>query len=62
MRIAGIDLPKEERIEIGLTRIFGVGRTISRKVLKDASVDPHKRVKNLSDEEGVKIRNIIDRD
>ena len=62
MRIAGIDLPKEERIEIGLTRIFGVGRTISRKVLKDASVDPHKRVKNLSDEEGVKIRKIIDRD
>lgn len=62
MRIAGIDLPKEERVEIGLTRIFGVGRTISRKVLKDASVDPNKRVKNLSDEEGVKIRNIIDRD
>jgi small subunit ribosomal protein S13 len=62
VRIAGIDLPKEERVEIGLTRIFGVGRTISRKVLKDASVDPNKRVKNLSDEEGVKIRNIIDRD
>ncbi len=62
MRIAGIDLPKDERVEIGLTRIFGVGRTISRKLLKDAGVDPDKRVKNLSDEEGVKIRNIIDRD
>ncbi len=62
MRIAGTDLPKEERVEIGLTRIFGVGRTISRKVLKEAGVDPNKRVKNLSDEEGVKIRKIIDRD
>ena len=62
MRIAGIDLPKDERVEIGLTRIFGVGRTISKKVLKDAGVDPDKRVKNLNDEEGVKIRNIIDRD
>lgn len=62
MRIAGIDLPKNERLEIGLTRIFGVGRTISKKVLKDAGVDPDKRVKNLNDEEGVKIRNIIDRD
>jgi small subunit ribosomal protein S13 len=62
VRIAGIDLPKDERVEIGLTRIFGVGRTISKKLLKDAGVDPDKRVKNLSDEEGVKIRNIIDRD
>lgn len=62
MRIAGVDLPKTDRIEIGLTRIFGIGRTTSQKVLKDAGIDPLKRVKDLNDEEGMKIRTIIDRD
>jgi small subunit ribosomal protein S13 len=62
VRIAGVDLPKTDRIEIGLTRIFGIGRTTSQKVLKDAGIDPLKRVKDLNDEEGMKIRTIIDRD
>jgi small subunit ribosomal protein S13 len=62
VRIAGIDLPKNERVEIGLTRIFGIGRTRSQLILKNAGVDPNKRVKALSDEDGVKIRNVIDKD
>lgn len=62
MRIAGVDLPKNERVEIGLTKIFGIGRSVSKKILKDAGVSPHTRVKDLSDEEGVKIRGLIDKD
>ncbi len=62
MRIEGVDLPKNERVEIGLTRIFGIGRTNSQKILKAAGVDPNKRVKNLTDDEGLKIRNVIDKD
>ncbi len=62
MRIAGVDLPKNERLEIGLTRIFGIGKSLSQKILKTARVDPDKRVKNLTDDEGIKIRTIIDRD
>lgn len=62
MRIAGVDLPKNERVEIGLTRIFGIGRYYSQRILKAAGIDPNKRVKNLTDEDGIKIRTIIDRD
>jgi len=62
VRIAGIDLPKGERVEIGLTRIFGIGRASSQKILKAAGVDPNKRVKDLTDDEGMKIRTIIDKD
>ncbi len=62
MRIAGVDLPKNERVEIGLTRIFGIGRTRSQKILKTADVNPDKRVKALTDDDGIKIRTIIDRD
>ena len=61
-RIAGVDLPKNERIEIGLTRIFGVGRSVARKILDEAKVDPNVRVKNLPDEDAVKIRAIMERD
>jgi small subunit ribosomal protein S13 len=61
VRIEGVDLPKNERIEIGLTRIFGIGRPSSQRILKAAGVDPNKRVKNLTDDEGIKIRSIIDR-
>jgi small subunit ribosomal protein S13 len=61
-RIAGVDLPKNERIEIGLTRIFGIGRSLSQKILAETGVDPNVRVKDLRDEDIVKIRNIIDRD
>jgi small subunit ribosomal protein S13 len=61
-RIAGVDLPKNERIEIGLTRIFGIGRALSQKILSETKVHPNTRVKDLTDEEIVKIRTIIDRD
>ena len=61
-RIAGVDLPKNERIEIGLTRIFGIGRPLSQKILSETRVDPDIRVKDLRDEDIVKIRNIIERD
>lgn len=62
MRIAGIDLPKNERVEIGLTRIFGIGRTISKKILHETGIDPNKKSKDLTDEDGVKLRTVIDRD
>lgn len=61
-RISGADLPKNERIEIGLTRIFGIGRSLSKKILSEANINPDTRVKNLTDEDIVKIRNILDRD
>ncbi len=62
MRIGGVDLPKGERVEIGLTRILGIGMPTSQKILTTAGVNPDTRVKDLSDEEGVKIRAIIDKD
>jgi small subunit ribosomal protein S13 len=61
-RIAGVDLPKNERIEIGLTRIFGIGRSLSQKILEEVNVDTHIRVKDLKDEDAVKIRAVIERD
>lgn len=61
-RIAGVDLPKNERIEIGLTRIFGVGRSVSKKILEEAKVNPDTRVKDLTDEDGVKIRALLEKD
>ncbi len=62
MRIAGVDLKKNERVEIGLTKIFGVGRTASMKILKETGIDPDKRVKDLTDEDGLKIRAAIEKD
>ncbi len=59
-RIAGVDLPKNERIEIGLTRIFGIGRPLSKKILEEAGVSPDIRIKDLQDENIVKIRSIIE--
>jgi small subunit ribosomal protein S13 len=61
-RIAGVDLPKNERIEIGLTRIFGIGRSVSKKILDEAQVNPDTRVKDLKDDDAVKIRAIVERD
>jgi len=61
-RIAGVDLPKNERIEIGLTRIFGVGRSVSKKILEEANVNPDIRVKDLSDEDAVKLRALLEKD
>ncbi len=60
MRISGVDLPRNERVEISLTRIFGIGRTISRKILKETGIDPNKKTRDLTDEDGVKIRGVID--
>ena len=59
-RIAGVDLPREKRVEIGLTYIYGIGLTSSKKILKEAGVDPDVRVKDLSEEDAGKIRKIID--
>ena len=59
-RIAGVDLPRDKRVEIGLTYIFGIGLTSSRKILEEAGVDPDIRVKDLSEEDAGKIRKIID--
>ncbi len=61
-RIAGVDLPKNERIEIGLTRIFGVGRALSQKILSEIRMNPNMRVKDLTDEDIVKIRTVLERD
>jgi small subunit ribosomal protein S13 len=61
-RIAGIDLPKNKRAEIGLTYIFGLGRTSALKILDQAGIDPGKRVAELNDEEVARIRSIITSD
>ncbi|MCR5303695.1 MAG: 30S ribosomal protein S13 [Lachnospiraceae bacterium] len=61
-RIAGIDLPRDKRIEIGLTYIYGIGRTSSNKILEAASVSPDTRVRDLTDDEVRKIAEIIDSD
>ena len=58
-RIAGIDLPKDKRVEIGLTYIYGIGRTSAGKILKEAGVSPDTRVKDLTDAEEAKLREII---
>ncbi|CAN5800278.1 30S ribosomal protein S13 [soil metagenome] len=59
-RIAGVDLPRDKRIEIGLTYIFGIGRPTSLKILDQAGVDPNARVHRLSDEEINRLRRVID--
>lgn len=58
-RIAGVDLPKEKRIFIGLTYIYGIGRTSAQTILKKAGVDEMKKVKDLTPEEESRIRNVI---
>lgn len=59
-RLAGIDLPKNKRVDVGLTYIFGIGRTRSRFILAHTGIDPSKRVHELSDEEIAKLRQFID--
>ncbi len=59
-RIAGIDLPREKRVEVALTYIFGIGPTTARKLLAFARVDPNVRVKALSEEDEKKLRDAID--
>ena len=59
-RIAGVDLPRDKRIEIGLTYIFGIGRPTSNEILKTTGIDPNKRVHELAEEEVQKLRDAID--
>ena len=61
-RIAGVDLPKNKRVEIGLTYIFGLGRPTSQKILTEAGIDFDTRINDLTEEQVAKIREIIDRD
>ncbi len=59
-RIAGVDLPKDKRIEIGLTYVYGIGRKSANDILAKAGINPDTRVKDLTDDEEAKIREIID--
>lgn len=59
-RIAGVDLPKEKRIEYGLTYIYGIGIQSARKILAEAGINPDTRVKDLTEDENGKLRDIID--
>ncbi|OPZ93346.1 MAG: 30S ribosomal protein S13 [Firmicutes bacterium ADurb.Bin419] len=61
-RIAGVDLPREKRVEIGLTYIFGIGRTLSNKILEKTGVNPDTRVRDLTDDEISKLRECIDKE
>jgi small subunit ribosomal protein S13 len=61
-RIAGIDLPKKKRAEVGLTYIYGIGRTTARAILSKAGIDVNKKVQDLTDDEVSKIRGIITSD
>ena len=60
-RIAGIDLPKNKRIEIALTYIYGIGRTTATKIVEETGVDPSIRVKDLSEDDAAKLREYIDK-
>ena len=60
-RIAGVDLPRDKRIEIGLTYVYGIGRTSAKKILEETGINPDTRVRDLTDEEEARIRECIDR-
>ena len=61
-RISGVDLPKDKRVEIGLTYIFGIGRPTADKILAATGINPDTRVKDLTEEEAGKIRKVIESD
>jgi small subunit ribosomal protein S13 len=61
-RIAGVDIPREKRIEIALTYLYGIGRAVSNQILSQAGIDPNKRTNMLSEEEVAKIRDIIEQE
>jgi len=61
-RIAGVDLPKGKRIEVGLTYIYGVGSSLSRRILEECGIDPDIRVSDLSEGEASRIREVIDKE
>ncbi len=59
-RIAGVNLPNQKRLEIGLTYIFGIGQSTARKICKDLELDPDQKIKDLTDDEVTKLRTYID--
>ena len=61
-RIAGVDLPRDKRVEISLTYIYGIGLHTSQEILKNTSINPDVRVKDLSEDEVIRLRETIDRD
>ena len=61
-RIAGVDLPRDKRIEIGLTYVYGIGRATAKKILSETGVNPDTRVKDLTEEEEAKLRECIDKE
>jgi len=61
-RIAGVDIPNDKRVLISLTYIFGIGRTSAEQILSKTEIDPSRRVKDLTEEETIKIRNVIEND
>jgi len=61
-RIAGVDLPREKRVEIGLTYIYGIGRTSATKIVAEAGVNPDTRVRELTDDEVKRLSEVIERD
>jgi small subunit ribosomal protein S13 len=61
-RIAGVDVPREKRIEIALTYLYGIGRAVSNQILSRAGIDPNKRTNMLSEEEVARIRDIIEQE
>jgi small subunit ribosomal protein S13 len=60
-RVAGVDLPRDKRVEIGLTYIYGIGLTTSQEILKETNISPDTRIKNLSEDEVIRLRDFIDR-
>ncbi|MCL6516893.1 30S ribosomal protein S13 [Alicyclobacillus sp.] len=60
-RIAGVDLPRDKRVEIGLTYIFGIGRTTANKILAATGINPDTRVRDLTEEEVIRLRDYIDK-
>ena len=61
-RIAGVDLPREKRVEIGLTYIYGIGLPASQRILEQLKISPDTRVKNLSEDEITRLRSVIDKE
>jgi small subunit ribosomal protein S13 len=61
-RIAGVDLPRDKKVEIGLTYIYGIGRSVARKILAETGVNPDLRIRELSDADVNRLRQVIERD
>ncbi len=60
-RIAGVDVPRDKRVEIALTYMYGIGRTTAKKIVEEAGIDPATRMRDVTEEEATRLREIIDR-